>query len=224
MPPVLRAFAALAALLLPPAALAQPRGVSCPDLLGQRPAPPPALAALLDRLHRAVATRDAAALRAIAAPDIQTSFGGDAGVETLRPGDPTSPVWPRLAHALRPGCAPVGEVWACPGLDSEVPAARGLDAFEQVFVLGTRVRLRAAPALTASVLAEISCRVIRRDSEGEGRVPMREDADPDWVAVALPDGRRGFVSGVFAYSPVGYRALFERQGGAWRMTHFLAGD
>jgi hypothetical protein len=220
----LRAAAALAALLLPPAALAQQPVVSCPELLGQRLAPPPALAALLDRLHRATATRDDAALRAIATPDIQTSFGGDSGVETLRPDHPASPVWPRLAHALRPGCAPVGGVWVCPGLDSEIPAARGLDAFEQVFVLGTRVRLRAAPALTAPVLAEISCRVLRRDAEGEGRVPMREDADPDWVPVALPDGRRGFVSGAFAYSPVGYRALFERRGGAWRMTHFLAGD
>ena len=116
--------------------------------------------------------------------------------------------------------------WICPGLPSDGPAARGLDPFDQVFVLGAQVRVRAAPAPDAAVLAVVSCRVLRRDPEGERRLPApaTEDVDPDWVPVALPDGRRGFVAARFAHSPVGHRAVFERRGGGWRMTHFLAGD
>lgn len=192
---------------LPAAALAQ---APCPGLLGARPPPPPALADTLRRLGAAVAARDAAALASLAAPDIRTSLGGEPRLPPLPADDPA---WERIAHALAPGCAPAGPgpgaPWECPGL----PDA-GEEPADEVFLLAHNVRLRAAPAPDAPVLATLSCRVLR----GGGPAPE------GWIAVTLPDARRGFVAARFAWPRAGHRAVLERRDGAWRLTYLVSGD
>ena len=193
-------------LLAAPAAAAS----ACPGLLGPRPAPPAALADTLRRLGAAIAARDAAVLATLAAPDIRTSLGGEPGRGPLAADDPA---WTRLAHALAPGCAPAGPgpagPWECPGL----PDA-GEDPADEVFLLARNVRLRAAPALGAPVLATLSCRMLR----GAGPAPE------GWVAVTLPDARRGFVAARFAWPRAGHRAVLERRDGAWRLTYLVPSD
>jgi hypothetical protein len=45
-----------------------------------------------------------------------------------------------------------------------------------------------------------------------------------WTPILLPDGQRGFVSGRYAYAPLGYRALFQKVKGQWQMQALIAGD
>jgi hypothetical protein len=42
--------------------------------------------------------------------------------------------------------------------------------------------------------------------------------------VKLPDGRSAWLAGRDVYSPVGWRAFFEKRKGHWLMTLFVAGD
>jgi hypothetical protein len=45
-----------------------------------------------------------------------------------------------------------------------------------------------------------------------------------WIRVTVPGGRSGYLLREQVRSPIDYRALFERRGGQWRLTVFLAGD
>ena len=46
----------------------------------------------------------------------------------------------------------------------------------------------------------------------------------EWVRARTAHYDPGFVSTDFLWSPVDYRAGFEKQGSAWRIVFFLAGD
>ncbi len=218
--PVRRILAAAIALpLLGSGALGQPS--PCPGLLPPAPAAPPALAATMDGLRRAVEARDAAAVRALAAPGIRLDLGDSLTLDDLRLEDAASPAWPRLARALSLGCRPAtSEAWECPGLGLlDPPAARGIAEEERVYVLGRGVALRAAPAPDAPVLARLSCEVAAYDFDAPGA-----DAESGWTPLRLRDGRRGHVASRFAFATIGYRLLIERRGENWRITAFLAGD
>jgi hypothetical protein len=184
------------------------QGASCPGLPGPRSAPPADLARVLEALRRAVLARDAAAVRAIAAPDIVLDFGGTAGADGMRLDGPDAPGWAGLRKVLMLGCAPTGAVppgWECPGAAPDEGS---------VLVPVRNLRLRARPDPEAPVLALVSCRVLQRDGEGS----------PGWVPVRLPDGRRGYLPAQLVRAPGDHRALFERREGGWRMTYFVAGD
>ncbi len=45
-----------------------------------------------------------------------------------------------------------------------------------------------------------------------------------WIGVTLKDGRRGYVAEQYIWSPVGYRAIFDKNNGKWTMTALIAGD
>ena len=44
------------------------------------------------------------------------------------------------------------------------------------------------------------------------------------MGVEIPDGRKGFVRRDQTVNPLGYRAVFEKRGGKWLITAFVAGD
>lgn len=45
-----------------------------------------------------------------------------------------------------------------------------------------------------------------------------------WTWVKLRDGRTGYISAPYAWSPVDYRAFFEQTDGRWRLAAFVTGD
>ena len=51
-----------------------------------------------------------------------------------------------------------------------------------------------------------------------------DTAPEDWTAVALRDGRRGYVHSRYVRSPIDYRAYFRKKDGRWWMVMLLAGD
>ena len=171
------------------------------------------------QLQTALARHDAAAVLAVVHPQVRNGFGGDDGAAAFRrrwkPGRRDSRMWETLATALALGGTFMGpDGFAAPYVYSAWP--QEIDAFEHVALLGQRVPVRAEAAAAAPVLATLDGAI----------VPLAAPLKPEsgWVAVRLPDGRRGHVARAQVRSPVEYRALFNREGGRWRLTALVAGD
>lgn len=177
-----------------------------------------------DALLRAVRVRDTGAVVDLASPDVMLSFGGDAGRESLRrnlegiENWQGGAYWDELRRVLELGgvffedgafCSPY---LAC----LDVPGCPDCDPFETVFVTGHDVAARAKPVSDARIVARLSYDVLRMDAEAY--------SGEDWYPVHLPAGGKAFVSETDARMAVDYRARFEKIGGNWRMTVFIAGD
>lgn len=172
-------------------------------------------------LLRAVQARDTAALLAALAPDMCNSLGGEGGIPEFqamwRPSDPDSRVWETLVSVLSLGGTFHGDtMFIAPYTFSRFPG--GFDAFDHVAVVGADVRVRGAPSDTAPILTRVSFDIL----------PIAREAgypgDEEWVPVRLENGRPGYVHATYARSPIGYRAVFVRRGGVWRMRALVAGD
>lgn len=177
-----------------------------------------------DVLLQAVRVRDAGAVAEFASQDILLSFGGDAGRVSLRANLEGTEnwqgeaYWNELQRALELGgvfledgafCSPY---LAC----LDLPGCPDCDPFETVFVTGRDVAARAAPEPGARIVARLSHDVLRMDAEAY--------SGEDWYPVHLRSGGRAFVSHNDARMAIDYRARFEKIGGRWFMTVFIAGD
>lgn len=177
----------------------------------------PALARYLDRLREAVEAKDAAALRTLISPDIKNGFGGDDGAEAFdaawHPEGPDSQVWPVLTKILGLGGDWTGPQQYCaPYLFVHFPD--DFDPFEHQVVVGTGVRLRAAPGFDSRVLGQLSWTIVKH-----------EHSEERWRLVTAPWGVTGWVAAEYLYSPVGYRACFQSDSeDQWRMVFLVEGD
>lgn len=170
------------------------------------------------QLQAAVARHDADAVLAAVDPKIRTSFGTGGGIEEFRTkwklSTADSRLWDELGTVLAFGGGfQGGGAFAAPYVFARWPER--FDSFEHVAVLGTNVRVRAEPRTAGKILAALSFDVVRLASPATGS---------EWTHVKLRDGRDGYVSSRYVRSPVHYRALFNKVGGRWRMTAFIAGD
>jgi hypothetical protein len=95
----------------------------------------------------------------------------------------------------------------------------GEETFEDVFTAAVAIRpgaeLRSAPDAAGELVATLDWDVLT--------VP-EWDWESAWQRVELADGRAGYVRSEDIRSPIDYRAAFQRVGGRWRMTAFIAGD
>lgn len=198
---------AVAAMASPAAAQTLPPGDECgADFAAFR-------ARLLDILAR----RDAPALLEHVDPQVDFSFGGvgpgrDAFAADWGLSEPhSSGLWTELGQALLLGCARVenGEV-AAPYLYGRFP--EDVDPYVGgVAVPGTM--LYPAPAYEGEGAPLAWHIVTEGESNGSG-----------WRRVTLADGRSGYVREEEVLSPIGYRAIFARRDGSWRLVAFIAGD
>lgn len=201
-------------LLLSPAAPAQVAKLLPKDEAARNPE----LFAFRARLQAAVARHDAEAVLATVDPNVKNSFGGNDGITEFRrtwrlPGG-ESELWGVLGSLLALGGAFQNEnTFVAPYVFTEWP--ENVDPFEHVAVLGTDVRVRAAPSLDSPVLTALSFDVVRRAGASQGG---------EWTAVRLRDGRTGYVASRFLRSQIDYRAFLSRQSGQWRLVLLLAGD
>jgi hypothetical protein len=176
----------------------------------------PGFAAFRTSLREAATRRDAAFIRSVLAEDILVNFGGDSGrdafVGNWRLGEPDSPFWAELSSVLTLGCAPIDEELVAPSMVAQLDDQD--DPSSAMLALPGAV-MRTRPDATADVVARLEWDVLR----------WRSDETPDdWMAVALADGRQGYVRRGETRSPLEYRAYFRRIGGQWRITAFIAGD
>ncbi|HSK73954.1 MAG TPA: SH3 domain-containing protein, partial [Pyrinomonadaceae bacterium] len=98
-----------------------------------------------------------------------------------------------------------------------------LDAFEHQVIFGSNVNLREKPNTLAKVVAQLSYNVVKVDYENSIQNKTKEN-EYTWLKIETLGGKKGYVSADFVRSPIDYRACFERKGGQWKMTTFVAGD
>jgi hypothetical protein len=177
------------------------------------------------QLQAAVARHDTAAVLDIVDPKITNSFGGDGGLQEFREqwklSGADSPLWAELGLLLALGGTFNGrDNFAAPYVWNRWPDE--LDAFEHVAAVGSNVRVRSKPSLDSQILAKLSFEIVPVSSgRNQELTPKQRD---QWWAVRLRDGREGYVSSQYVRSAVGYRAIFSRQSGSWRLTTLVAGD
>lgn len=185
------------------------------------------------QLRQAVKARDVGFIRAIADPKIKLTFGSPMTLDELEITNPQSLFWKRLERIINTGCTPYEsasnapnqpERWACP----HVFQASVGDPYTDVYIVGEKVNVRAQPQANSPTIGVVSNEVVKSDSQAlqrmtDDQLALMQTVD-GWHPIITPQGRQGFVSSRFAYVPVGYRAIFEQQGGRWKMTVFIAGD
>lgn len=172
------------------------------------------------QLQIAVAKRDKAAVLAAVSKTVQNGYGDDNGIDNFKKNwaidKPNSELWETLGAVLALGGSFQGDSsFAAPYVASSWPDAAG-DGFENIAIVGNKVNVRKAPKTDSEVLQTLSYEVVPLDTTDHG--------NDQWVAIKLPDGKKGYVSRSFARSPVDYRASFEKVDGRWQMTSLLAGD
>jgi hypothetical protein len=169
-------------------------------------------------LDDAVARKDPAALRRLAADDVQSSFGGDGGWEEFASAwglsqPQTSKLWTQLQSVMALGCAKTeagGRVF--PGMFQDL--GDDADPFELV-VVRPGAALRSAPDRNASAEASVDWAVT---------TVIEEPGPDDWVKVQVPGGPSGWVETNLIISPLDYRLVSELRDGRWRITALVAGD
>lgn len=191
-------------------------------LPGDEAAQDPELFAFRARLQAAVARHDVAAVLEVVDSNIKNTFGGDDGLAAFRrlwkldAGD-DSRLWDELGLVLALGGSfqHNKDTFVAPYVFSRWP--EGIDPFQHVAVLGTRVRVRAEPKSSSPVLTALSFDIVRL---ADGAAP----GQGEWTAIKLRDGRTGYISSRYIRSSVAHRAFLTRKDGQWRLSLFVAGD
>ena len=172
------------------------------------------------QLQTAVARRDAKAVLAIVDPKIRFSFGPDGGIDMFvrkwRIDEVDSELWSELGEVLALGGRFEG------GVDTFVaPYTFKCEAegFEELIVVGSKVRARAKPSAEAAIVGTLSFSIV-----GVPKTQAGQGTGDAWKEVVLGDGRRAFIASRYIRSPIDYRAYFVNTGGRWLMSAFVAGD
>lgn len=207
--------------------------------------PPPAprdagVGAAVAALAGIVRRRDADGLRALLAPDVLVSFGGDGGpaefVERwdLASAPRTSAVWEVLAALLRHNPAVERDDGAVRIVFPYYFATWPHDGYGHRFVHGSGVALRAGPHDRAPVLDRLGFEAVMDPGAAEGWEDVADmlaaTAEADevpgrWAPVITRTGLFGYVDRGLAPGIVGYRLSMTREdGGDWRIDMLVAGD
>jgi hypothetical protein len=176
----------------------------------------PSFRAFRDSLIAALARKDTTFLYGVLAQEIKNSFGGDdsiAGFKRIWRMDEPQPseVWTVLARILRMGAEKQGDYMTTPYVFAIWPDS--IDAFEHVAVVKENAPVYGTPDRSSPPIGSASYSILKRVSD-----------DMDWYELELPGGRKVWLRGEDVYSPVDWRAMFERRGGRWTMVYFVAGD
>lgn len=185
--------------------------------------------AFREGLISAVRKKDAKYLIGVLDRDIKVSFGGDAGIEDFKKSwkinEPNSMLWNELLTVLTNGGkfskAEGVNYFSAPYSFDGFPA--DLDAFEHQVIFGSNINLRSKTNLNAEIVATLSYNVVKVDYENSIGSPD-DETQYVWLKVETLGGKKGFVSAKYVRSPIAHRAIFEKKGGRWKMTAFIAGD
>jgi len=191
--------------------------------------------AFRNTLRQAVQDRDSTFIRAIAAPDIRLTFGLPITIEELDLDNPNAPFWKHMEKALATGCAseifgiePERETWVCPHVFLAPGEVSAIDPYEDIVIVGENINVRIAPTADSPVIDTVSNEVVRHDYDSINDLTETQQQAMStiegWHPIITSSGQRGFVSSQYAYSPIGHRAFFTKEGDAWQMNVFIAGD
>ena len=171
------------------------------------------------QLLSTLARRDTPALLEVVHRNVKNSFGGNDGINEFKKTwalhKRDSRLWEVLATVLALGGSFTGDAaFHAPYVFSRWPA--DVDAFGNVAVVGSEVRVRASASRSAESIATLNFAIVERaEPSATGSA---------WVAVRLPGGRVGFIDRRFVRGPVDYRAIFTKADGKWMLSALIAGD
>lgn len=175
-------------------------------------------AAFRGALADAIGRRDAAALVALADPQVKLDFGEGAGQAELRKrltGEEGPALWRELAELLPLGCAVDDGNLVLPWFFAQDLAVD--DPYGTLLVTGDRVPLLPQADAAAPPLRLLSWALV------EPREGYDESAEFQPVRT-IDGGVAGFVAAAKLRSPIGYRLIAGRVGKAWKIEAFIAGD
>lgn len=190
------------------------------------------LQAYLQEMELAVQQQDAPKLLSLLDPNIATGFDGSGGLESFEkrwnPASEDADLWPLLHQMLELGGTPMQQGdsssnFALPYVYSAWPDS--LDAFAYSAVVHDGAILRVEPAANAAAVCSLSQVILKVDYSKS--YPQQDNVrEKEWWYVASPDGRlKGYLYKSDLYSPVGYRAIFNKnKQGKWQMTALVSGD
>jgi hypothetical protein len=171
------------------------------------------------QLQAAIARRDSAHVLGALSKDVKLSFGGDIGIEDFKniwkPASPDSRLWDVLASTLALGGTFAADgTFTAPYVFTNWPKDK--DAFTHMVAVGSGIRIRSAPTVTAEPIGSLDFSVVQ--------LAEQPPVDAKWGQVKLTAGRTGFVDVRFLRSPIDYRINFAKLDGRWQVVFFLAGD
>lgn len=174
------------------------------------------------RLFDIIQRRNVADLVGVLDPNIKAGFGGNDGVQNFKKNwtldKPTSKLWSTLSKAIALGGSFDGtSLFSAPYSYSKFP--ENADAFENGVIIGENVRVRQDLTASSPILTQLSYDIVKV-TDWKPKVRNKQN----WISVTLSNGKKGYVAEDYIVSPVGYRAIFEKKNGQWRMTAFVAGD
>jgi hypothetical protein len=181
------------------------------------------------KLIAAAERRDANYIISILDPKIFVSFGGETGISDFKKFWKLSSKYTKFWDAFLPVIKNGGmfdretgkrqDQFFAPYTFNAFPD--DLDAFTYSVIFGNNVNLRERPAANARVLGQLSYNVVTIVDT----VSKKGNTDKaDWHQIETLGGQKGWVKAEYVRSPIDYRAGFEKKGGVWRMTTFVAGD
>jgi len=186
----------------------------------------PSLIQFLDRLEDAMKTRDKEYIISILSPNIVNSFGGNNGIAEFKSywdwSSNSSSFWRIMQRIIEMG----GGTYKQNGryiLPYVFPDwGDKYDSYEYAAITGTYVNVRDHPSLNQSkVLGQFNYDIVKVDYEKSH--PSMEN--PEWFFVEAPSGKlKGYVFWKYVWSPIGYRAIFDKINGEWKLAIFLVGD
>jgi hypothetical protein len=174
----------------------------------------------------ALQRRDTTYLYGILAPEIRNSFGGSDGIAGFRriwkmEQPAQSDVWAVLTRVLSLGGKRQGATFVAPYVYAAWP--KDIDPFQHVAITGTSVPGLGQPKADSPPVVTFSHSILPV-TDWRGRNANGNPGPDTFALVKQPDGRSMWVSADHVYSPVGWRAFFEKRSGRWKMITFVAGD
>ena len=183
------------------------------------------------KLIAAAKSRDAKYILSILDKNVKNNFGGGGGVAEFKKqweiDRPNSKFWDEFLPVITNGgkfhdseeAATTTKLFVAPYSFQAFPD--DLDAFTYSVIFGNNVNLRAKPEMNAPVVTKLSYNIVEITNSIKDKTDAEKD---DWYEIKTLGGKKGFVKAEFVRSPIDYRAGFEKKGGVWKMTFFLAGD
>ncbi len=153
--------------------------------------------------------KDDASLRALISPKVRTSFGGGGGIDEVLKNRKELDEVLSLGGSFREGM-----FWA-PYVYANWPESA--DSFENVAATKAGVALHAKADETSDVVATVDWEILKIATPPQG-------PNEPWRHVRTADGKEGWVRSADVRSPVGYRAGFGKENGAWKLQALVSGD
>ena len=188
----------------------------------------PTLIAFRNRLLADVRNHDEAAVLQIVDPKIRVSFGDDNGVQAFtkqwKLDQKDSPFWTVMERILTLGGSFQKQPdsprrFVAPYIYSDWPES--VDAFEYLAVVGSDVAMRSSATVSSPSIATLDHDLVMIASDDPVRNGKRGTS---WRKVVTADKKTGWVAADDLYSPVGYRAFFEKTPDGWVLSTLVAGD